>query len=108
MYHRGAISGIGWYPGGMRKRAPYGADKPTKQYVRCYKSPHIVRCNCINHKCNHNKKGCGVIERRPTKQNHKAHNRIVGTVPYATKQPRYSITEQILYIQKDKGLRWRD
>ena len=95
---------IQWFNGLTKIRA----DKPSKQYVRCNKSPHIVRCNCKNYKCNHNKKGCGVIERRPRKQNHKAHNRILGTIPYATKQPRYSIVEQILYIQKDKGLRWRD
>ena len=37
---------IQWFNGLTKIRA----DKPTKQYVRCYKSPHIVRCNCKNYK----------------------------------------------------------
>ena len=84
------------------------ADKPLRQWKKCPNNIHVVKCNCPMWKCNHNKEGCGYIIKTPKAIKRTNGSHIVGAIPYATKQPRYSIVEQILYIQKDNGLRWKD
>jgi hypothetical protein len=76
-------------------------DPPTKQWSYCKNNIHVVRCNCKNGYCNHNKEGCKCAIKTPIAKKHrnKVGCHFDGNIPYPTKKPSNSIREQIMQVQ---------
>lgn len=71
------------------------------QWIKCYNNIHVVKCRCINYKCNHNKEGCGCVFRTPTKatSNKSSREYMIGMIPYPTTKATNVIAKAIKAVQ---------